>query len=109
MVAFLIWVRMLLAVLPPVVLFENVTQFPLSLLGDLLGQHYSLDSCIFDPALLGWPVRRKRRYVVLIAKSHRCAWRPCSVFVDALRSQRVLPGRLLIRGKEMLEVSAQRR
>ena len=42
MIPFLIWVRMLLGVLPPVVLFENVTQFPLELIVDLFGKFMSL-------------------------------------------------------------------
>ena len=37
MIAFLIWVRMLLVVQPAVVIFENVTLFPVSLLQNMLG------------------------------------------------------------------------
>ena len=52
----LILIRMLLVVQLAVVLFENITLFPVSLLRDLLGPVHVLDEVVADPSRLGWPV-----------------------------------------------------
>ena len=95
MILFLAWVRMLLVVLPPVVVFENVKLFPMDLLHTLLGVAYRIDEVITDPCKLGWPIRRVRRYAVLIARSHNCSWRPLAELFDNLKVDRPLPGRVL--------------
>ena len=94
MILFLTWVRMLLVVPPPVVAFENVKLFPMDLWHTLLGTAYRIDKVVADPCKLGWPIRRVRRYAVLIAKSHKCAWRPLAELFDALQTDRLLPGRV---------------
>ena len=95
MIVFLTWVRMLLVVLPPVVVFENVKLFPIALLHTLLGKAYHFDDVIADPCKLGWPIRRVRRYVVMIAKTHKCTWRPLAELFNSLHIDRPLPGRVL--------------
>ena len=95
MILFLAWVRMLLVVLPPVVVFENVKLFPMDLLHTLLGVAYRIDEVITDPCKLGWPIRRVRIYAVLIARSHNCSWRPLAELFDNLKVDRPLPGRVL--------------
>jgi len=49
---------------PLLLLQENVPQFPLALLLDLLHQEYKVDSLLLDPRRLGWPVARARRYAI---------------------------------------------
>ena len=50
----------------PIIIHENVEQFNLQLLRDCLGDLYSIDTCLLKPDQLGWPVRRPRRYTVLV-------------------------------------------
>ena len=43
---------------------ENVQEFPVSLLSELLSDLYEIQSCIVDAGAIGWPITRKRQYVV---------------------------------------------
>ena len=95
MVPFLIWVRLLLQVQPPIIVFENVVLFPLELIRTLFSACYLLDDVVTDPSKLGWPVRRVRRYAILIHRQHRCKWQQIAELFSCLAVNRVLPGRVL--------------
>ena len=44
---------------------ENVVQFEIELLDDLLGDLYHIDAVVTDPTSTGWPVNRTRRYIIM--------------------------------------------
>ena len=48
----------------PFWLQENVVTFPVSLLLEMLSDLYEIQSCVIDPPTLGWPVQRKRQYII---------------------------------------------
>ena len=58
------WVSMRRDVQEPYWVQENVPAFPQSVLKDLLSDIYEIQSCVVDPAWLGWPVVRRRQYIV---------------------------------------------
>ncbi len=64
MPALFTWALLIRRHKPLLLLQENVPQFPLVLLLDLLHQEYKVDSLLLDPRRLGWPVARARRYAI---------------------------------------------
>ncbi len=79
--ALITWALLIRRHKPDFLIQENVLQFPIELLLDLLGGLYRAEALELDPRRLGWPVARRRRYVVL-------TWHPPSdnaVPLDALR------------------------
>ena len=74
---------------------DNVTLCSIALHWDLLGKVYDLDDVVNDPRRLGWPIRRVRLYIVLIAKHCRCKWDPILELFDKLHVARPLLGRVL--------------
>jgi site-specific DNA-cytosine methylase len=49
----------------PVILHENVKSFKVSLLEDMLGHKYSIESTVSSLQAQGWPVERERKYTIL--------------------------------------------
>ena len=43
---------------------ENVASFPDAFLRSTLQDLYEIQSCVVDPSMLGWPIARRRKYVV---------------------------------------------
>ena len=62
--ALLSWASMRRDVQEPYWVQENVPAFPESVLQELLSDLYEIQSCVLDPAGLGWPVTRRRQYIV---------------------------------------------
>lgn len=91
---FLVWARLVCDLAPQQVVIENVPQFPERLLADTLGSRYRLDSAILDPAGLGWPVRRRRRYWVCARRDLPAVGASAASLAGAL-SREPLPGRVL--------------
>eukprot|EP00969_Alexandrium_andersonii_P038514 1687525-Alexandrium_andersonii.AAC.1 len=56
-----------------VVLFENSHRFPVQLLTDILGGHYTIIHGILKPELLGFPIRRPRLVACCFLKAEM-AW-----------------------------------
>lgn len=73
MKVFLMWCAIILAKAVPIVVHENVPQFPVSLLEAYLGQAYHVFSFVGDCADMGFGhVSRKRRYTVMYHKLKTC-------------------------------------
>ena len=80
---------------PPFIIFENVQLFPVQMLRDMLGAIYDVDDILANPASVGWPIRRVRRYVVMKAKHVTCTWTPLEALFAKLEGQLTTPGRVL--------------
>ena len=60
----LILLRMILDWKPMIFLHENVLQFPLTLLEEILGELYQFEEHILCPQHAGFPVDRRRKYCI---------------------------------------------
>ena len=60
----LIFLRMVLEYKPTMVLLENVVGFPMSLVLQVLGEAYHFVEMILQPDQMGWPVERRRKYML---------------------------------------------
>lgn len=60
----LIFLRMALEYKPTMVLLENVVGFPMSLVLGVLGTAYRFHELILQPDHMGWPVERRRKYML---------------------------------------------
>ncbi len=86
MVHFMSWISERRRLQEPLVIQENVKQFPKDLLVRLLGDIYELQVCILDPSNYGWPVVRTRQYCVLRHRVKTAAFRmPFKEFVRYFR------------------------
>ena len=65
---FLVWAAHRLLLLEDVVILENVTHFPVSLLETLFGAFYDIQSICICATLFGLAMRRPRRYSVMLLK-----------------------------------------
>jgi len=70
-VLFLAWCRVVLADLPELVVFENVTGFDERLLCDILGAHYGVRAMEMRPEDLGFSFIRRPRVYVILARTAR--------------------------------------
>eukprot|EP00971_Amphidinium_carterae_P352820 6492741-Amphidinium_carterae.1 len=66
-----------------IVIVENVDAFDESALELFLGDYFHIASLQISPTRVGWPVERRRKYIVMLAKAS-LAWHP---FVDAIGHQ----------------------
>ena len=62
------------------VVFENVVQFPVQVLIDVLGHLYCVSTILVDAVTWMGAVRRKRRYAVFTRRGHAHLRRPLSEF-----------------------------
>ena len=72
-VAFMAWVSIVNDLEYPIVVHENVEQFPAELLDELLGCKYHITTAVLDATSYGYPIRRRRRYTVMVhrRKAHK--------------------------------------
>ena len=62
------WIGQRLIIQEKYVLQENVMGFVTDLFQELLGHLYYIQQAVIDPAELGWPIVRKRKFTLLIHK-----------------------------------------
>ena len=62
--ALMCWVGQRRDLQEPYWLQENVCEFPAGFLHDMLSDLYEVQACTIDPAEMGWPVVRRRQYIV---------------------------------------------
>ena len=65
---FLIWAGIRLRLQEPVIILENVLNFPRWLLIEVLPMYF-MDFVTLTPAMLGWPISRERQYCVNLGLS----------------------------------------
>ena len=65
MLYLLAWIALRLALQEPVIVQENVTEFPTAILTEYLGRYYFIDTCTEDSMSFGWPSRRNRRWIIM--------------------------------------------
>lgn len=70
-ISFVVWMFMILAALPCVVIHECTERFDVSVLKTTLGEYYHVFSYVFTPKLLGLPQTRMRRWTILLRKTRR--------------------------------------
>lgn len=63
------WAAQRLKVQEPVIVHENSDRFTVATLEKVFGKRYAVQSIVLCPTELGWPVRRRRRWSVLIHRS----------------------------------------
>ena len=63
------WVAQRRALEEPIVVHENVKQYPVAFLEYFLGDKYLVHTCLLNAKDLGWPVTRVRRITLLLHKS----------------------------------------
>ena len=63
MLHFLIWIGLRRLLQEPIIIQENVPQFPVSLLAEYLPMYF-IEVVVLSPQQLGWPIHRSRQYVV---------------------------------------------
>ncbi|CAK0790292.1 unnamed protein product [Prorocentrum cordatum] len=68
MIHFLAWVGLCRLLQHPVIVQENVEKFPVSLLQELLGDLYRIETTVEDSEHYGFPVTRVRRWTILLNK-----------------------------------------
>ena len=68
-VVVLAWGRALRAAKPKVAIIEEAVQFPEALVADLVGDLCAIDSVILCASFFRWPIRRRRKYMILTLKS----------------------------------------
>jgi hypothetical protein len=68
MVSIAAWASLVLVKAFPIVLIEESDKMSVEVITDLFGIDYRIDSCIIDPTLFGFPIRRSRFYGVLLHK-----------------------------------------
>ena len=73
---YLVWIAMRLALREPVLLFENVSTFPTSLLQMFFGNLYDLHAVELCCTVLGCAVRRPRLFVVMCLRGSCTLTRP---------------------------------
>ncbi len=49
---------------PHIMLHENVLPFPLDMIRDILDEMYEFEQVILQPDIAGWPIERKRKYII---------------------------------------------
>jgi len=78
---FMAWCAIVLVLLFPIVLHENVPQCALALLALIFGEAYDIDETILEPVTFGVPSRRRRAYRLLKCKDkiHNVLFPLCSV------------------------------
>ena len=81
--ALMAWIAMRRDIQEPYWAQENVCEFPVSFLQEQLQDLYEVQSVVVDPATLGWPVTRRRQYVV---GRHRQKTVPWNMRLDAFVS-----------------------
>ncbi|CAK0846791.1 unnamed protein product, partial [Prorocentrum cordatum] len=64
-----IWAALRLVLQEVVVLHENSHRFDVEILRQLLGKTYIIFSHVVEPPEFGWPVRRQRRFTLLLHKT----------------------------------------
>ena len=67
---FLAWVGQRRTLQEPAILHENVQQFAPELLDKFLGDMYTIQSCVFNAAVLGHACDRERRLTWMLHKGH---------------------------------------
>lgn len=74
----MIWLAQRRVLQEQAIIHENVEAFPTSLLQEMLGDMYSIESCVVDAAEFGSAAVRRRRWTFLLHKScvrvHPCSW-----------------------------------
>ena len=83
----LAWCKMVRSCRPCCVIVENVVRFPLALLRSLFADLYALWPIVLDPTALGWPVRRKCRYVLMTLRRVAVLDRPAVELLNVLGSK----------------------
>ena len=78
------WARALRTARPRAGIVENVARFPLAILEAFVGDLYTLDSIVLCATMFGWPVRRKRLYVILVRRADCALERPLGDILSAL-------------------------
>ena len=82
----LLWISQRLLMRELLCIHENVAAFDLSLLADTLGHMYILFSSLINLEQLGWPVKRCRRFTILVRRDilseALCTW---EVFTESCR------------------------
>ena len=66
--AFLVWAGLRRLLRETFIIHENVPQFPVSILEQMLGDLYIWHTAITTPAMHGWPVERRRRISIGILR-----------------------------------------
>lgn len=62
---FLIWCGIRIRLQEPIIILENVKNFPIWLLVQILNMYF-FDHVILSPDALGWPIARERKYCVFL-------------------------------------------
>ena len=60
----LILLRMVLEWKPDLFIHENVIQFPMAMIMECLKEIYTFDSVVLTPESLGFPIHRRRQYLL---------------------------------------------
>lgn len=66
MTVFAAWAALRILLEEVIIVHENSSRFDVNVLEKVFGNNYIINSTIFCPTSLGWPVRRSRRWTVLI-------------------------------------------
>ena len=83
MLPFLIWIFLLRALTPDIVIHECVVPFDVDCFRKYLGATFECQTIVLNPTSFGWPVQRQRRYTALL-NTHTVHWvdgggHPCSL------------------------------
>ena len=78
----LAWTALMLLVRPVWMLCENVEQFPVQIVHDMFQHLYDVSSVVLCGTNFGKPVRRRRRYTLLVLRSRATLSRPLSSVTD---------------------------
>ena len=81
---FVVWAKSIREQRPIIVVFENVSKYPVALLVSLFGDIYDISDAVIDACELGAPSRRLRLYCVMCLKRHMRLQRPLCDLVDVL-------------------------
>jgi len=84
--ALVTWCLWLCVTQPVFAIHENVVRFPWEKLADLTGNLFTLHPLELCPSKFGWPVRRPRRYTLLVHKSRGVLHRPVTDLLRVLGS-----------------------
>ena len=79
-----VWAKSIREQRPIIVVFENVSKYPVALLVSLFGDIYDISDAVIDACELGAPSRRLRLYCVMCLKRHMRLQRPLCDLVDVL-------------------------